>query len=180
MRALLPFVTLAIACGDDGERLVYVEAPAALAKPVQITGTGRYDLWAVVDLVAVGSDSATVARSRDDGATWHATVLPRFGPQPVQLAPERNKVWIAGTHDNGNVSLASVTDDVGGLTLNDVSYMFPLGSSDIVLRSGGNDPDPMLTVRVPDATEQRVVYVLNSSPRGIWYRPTRSWRPRRA
>ena len=150
---------LVIGCSNT-ERFDRVYAPERAALPLQLSGDGRYELWTALRGGTVGE----VAYS-GDGHTWTTYELPQLrGDRALQVAADNNRrAWIVGTSHADTPALLALTLDTGEGVVTDHSDVFPSGTTEVTLGSGGWDPDPMITARVP-GTLDLTVFVLRERP----------------
>ncbi|HEU0037471.1 MAG TPA: hypothetical protein VFQ53_42965 [Kofleriaceae bacterium] len=168
MRWTCTFAFALAACGTDASPLQFVDAAPELARPLVVSGTSRYELWAVAEPVG---GTARIAQTRDGGETWRVVAVPDLaGDAPIQLGADgKGKVWALGS---AAVDRAPLLVEIQALTLEPivrVHAIFPAGTSEVTLHTGGFDPDPMITARVPDTTGL-VLFVYDEYQTGTWYR----------
>lgn len=154
---------LVIGCGDSG-LLHRVDAPASVAQPLQISGDSQFELWTTLD----GGATAAIAYTRDGGAAWRHIDVPELrGDRRLQLvADNNNRAWLVGTTQEDLPGLVSVNLATGAAVIDNYSSVFPTGTTEVTLHAGGIDPDPMITARVPGATDLSL-FLLRETPRTI-------------
>lgn len=155
LRLLAGVLVLAAAGCAEPSQLAYIEAPAELVRPIRVTGSSRHELWSLVQ--ADGRGDALIAHTQNRGESWRYFPVPGVVGEGAQLVADNNhRVWVAGRSPLGAAALVSVNVETFAPRFDDFSAAFPAGTTDLAIFSGGFDPDPMITARVPDSPDLSV------------------------
>jgi hypothetical protein len=162
----LRHLTYVLVLGCGGESLTHVAAPPGATEPLQLTGSTRFELWIPL---APSPTGARVAHTRDGGANWREIELPMLRGEVTGLvADNRFRAWVTGTTPAGTPGLVAIIMETGAPVIEDHSRVFPANTTDVLLATGGYDPDPMITARVDGAAERSVFLLRESLKATAW------------